>query len=154
MKKIAFFSLLFLLTIGHRSMAQDGYTRVIVSGGILHRTAGTGTVALEFGKKYHRYIELFADVYRSNLEERENYLAGIAYKPNLLRSSNTYLNFRAGFGLGSNTDNVIGSIQGGFEFGYIFPKNFALMLHQKNEAVIGSEQPLRTGILVGFKIPL
>lgn len=153
MMKAAFFSLL-LTFFTLQLRAQNGYTRLSISGGLLHKDAATATIALEFGKEYHSYTEVFADVYKNNEDGSKNYLAGAAYKPNITRSRNTYLNFRAGAGIGSDTDHVIGGLQLGFEGGYIFPRNFVLMLHQKNEAVLGADHPLRTGLLLGVKISL
>ncbi|WP_181308810.1 hypothetical protein [Rufibacter sp. XAAS-G3-1] len=154
MKRLAFFSLL-LLSIFYEAKAQEGYTRLSLSAGIMHKEAYTGTVALEFGKSYLKYLEVFADAYKSQVTNTENYLGGVAFKPNITRATNRYLNFRVGAGVGSNTNNVIAGLQAGFEAGYIFKNNIVLMLHQKNEGIIGAkDHPLRTGLLFGFKFPL
>ncbi|WP_018480029.1 hypothetical protein [Pontibacter roseus] len=152
MRKSLLLSLLLLVVLSCR--AQEGYTHLNVAGGWMYKDALTANLALEFSKRHYNSYEIFGDAYKSNVDDSKNWLVGVAYKPMLTRSRNTFLKLRLGAGIGSNTAHFIGALQAGLELGYVLPGNVVLMLQQKNEGVLRVNHNFRTGLLAGIKIPL
>ncbi|MES2062518.1 MAG: hypothetical protein V4456_11400 [Bacteroidota bacterium] len=158
--------------------AQSGYKYVNIAGGYLTTPLNgiTATLSLDFAGKYHDGFELFAEGYRgkytqhlsfipdtvtkkvvntTNTTYHHTILVGGIYKPLLTRSKNTALRMKFGGGVGSNGKDFIIAPQAGFELSQAIGNNgFEVMLQQNNSYVFLDAQHWRSGLAIGFKIPL
>ena len=79
---------------------------------------------------------------------------GAAYKPCVVRGRNHHGNVRIGASLGSDTHNVLGGIHAGYEHSYVLRGGWQLFWQVKTDFMIVGEDWFRTGIVLGFKLPV
>lgn len=137
---------------------QTGNKHLEVSGGIFLNQTYQGRIGLEFSKKYHNSLAIYADLFRYKYEEDKIYLSefllGPTYKMIVSRSKNLFFKIPVGFSIGSDTENFIGTVQGGFELGAVMHRNLTFTLTQFNQVAFNSYKQWRVGINAGIKIPL
>lgn len=153
--------------------AQEGYTYLTLDGGINIEGNPNINLGVQFSKptfsaweisiQYHRtpfsQIDSLAlgtpTTLQAVLQERteELYLAGVYYKPILVKKGNLTYNFRYGLLLG-RTNNFVVAAGAGFEATYYFSNMFAIYLRQSNHYIINVDQRFRHSLNFGLKIPL
>ena len=136
--------------------AQNNTGRVSLGLGLLYENGLDATVAYEWETKHlkwdecptcrHVCPESFWRNYRS-------YGAGVAYKPCVVRGRNHFGNLRIGASAGSDTDRFLGGIHIGYEHNYALRSGWMLYWQVKGDLMIKGEDLLRTGVVLGFKIP-
>lgn len=126
------------------------------------------TLGYEHETKYHNAWEYFVSGYIKYDEDPEaghitkesfwnNYrawLLGIAYKPCIVRHRNGHGNFRLGLQAGSDTDKFIGGATVGYEHSYALRHGWEFFFQVKSDIIIRGKDLFRTGVALGFKVPL
>jgi len=139
-----------------------------ISVGALYERGFDATISVEHYTKYHNAWEVFANGYIQWAKDEEaghitrqsfwhnyfTYNIGIAYKPCIVRGRNHHGNLRIGVSAGSDTEDIIGAAHIGYEHSYALKGGWELLWQVKEDIVFRGEDLLRTGIVVGVKIPL
>lgn len=82
------------------------------------------------------------------------WLLGIAYKPCVSRGRNFHGNFRAGISAGSDLDRWVSGVHLGYEHTYNLYNGWSVFFQIKEDVVIRAKDNFRTGVVVGFKVPI
>ena len=147
---------------------NSNQNRLSVGFGVMYERGLDVTVAYEHETSHHSAWEYFANGY---LKWREcptcghvcpdsfwhyynTYCFGAAYKPCISRGRNNYGNVRIGLSLGSNTDDVIAGFHLGLEHNYCLRGGWQLYWQVKTDLVFNGKDLFRTGVVLGFKLPL
>lgn len=148
--------------------AQSNSNHVLVSVGALYERGFDATLSYEHETKYHNSWEYFMNYYikydedpvaghitkESFWNNYRTWLVGAAYKPCVNRGRNHHGNVRFGGSIGSDTDDIIGGIHLGYEHTWTLYRGWELFLQAREDFVIRGEDNFRTGVAIGFKIPL
>lgn len=169
MKKV-FFALVVLFTLcGSMPVkADEGSNRIMLGVGALYERGLDVTLSYEHETTYHNTWEYFANAYlkyeecescghicpESFWHSYNSWDLGIAYKPCVVRNRNNDGNLRIGGFVGSDTNEVIGGGTVGYEHNYTLKGGFQLYWQVKSDIVINGKDLFRTGIVLGFKLPL
>ena len=165
MKKLMLLVAIMLTTA--TSFAQRNSNRVSVGVGCLYERGLDLTVAYEHETQYHNAWEYFANYYIQYDKDKEaghitkdsfwkNYRTwglGIAYKPCVYRAKNAYGALRFGGSMGSDTDELVGWVNVGYEHNYVLRRGWQLYWQVKSDLCINGKDLFRTGVVIGFKIP-
>lgn len=147
--------------------AQNSTGRISVGVGLLYENGLDATIAYEWETKHHNAWEFFANGYlkwdecatcghicpESFWKNYRSYGFGAAYKPCVSRGRNHHGNLRIGASAGSDTERFLGGIHLGYEHNYALRSGWTLYWQVKSDLMIKGEDLLRTGIVLGFKIP-
>ena len=79
---------------------------------------------------------------------------GVAYKPCVVRGRNHYGNLRIGASAGSDTNKFLAGIHVGYEHNYVLRSGCTLFWQVKSDMMIKGADLLRTGIVLGVKLPI
>ena len=79
---------------------------------------------------------------------------GVAYKPCVVRGRNHYGNLRIGASAGSDTNKFLAGIHVGYEHNYELRSGWTLYWQVKSDMMIKGADLLRTGIVLGVKLPI
>ena len=88
------------------------------------------------------------------LAQLSNYGFGVAYKPCVVRGRNHYGNLRIGASAGSDTNKFLAGIHVGYEHNYVLRSGCTLFWQVKSDMMIKGADLLRTGIVLGVKLPI
>ena len=83
-----------------------------------------------------------------------SYSLGVAYKPCVVRGRNHFGNVRVGASAGSDTDRFLAGIHVGYEHNYVLHSGWVLYWQVKSDMMIKGRDFFRTGVALGFKIPV
>ncbi|MCL4638336.1 MAG: hypothetical protein M5Z89_05035 [Olivibacter sp.] len=135
--------------------AQDGYTHLFIRGGAVYKHAAQASIGFDFASQYHRAYELAFTYYRGK-GKYENYLAGINYKPVIIRNKNTLLRFRFGGFAGTDLKKFIASPNAGIEWSQSLSGNVDLIISNNNGYFFWAQKNQRWRITaeIGLKFPL
>lgn len=150
------------------SAAQRGSVRLMAGVGVLYEDGLDLTVAVERVSRHHNAWEFFLNGYLKWSEcdsdgevcsdsfwhNYNTWSAGIAYKPCVVRGRNNHGNLRVGGSLGSDTEDFLGGIHLGYEHNYALRGGWLLFWQAKTDIMIEGEDLFRTGVVLGFKLPL
>ena len=145
---------------------KDG--RVGVGVGLLYRNGLEATISYEREGNNHNAWEFFANGYlkwkdcescghvcpKSFWHNYRSWGIGAAYKPCVYRGRNNYGNIRVGASLGSDTHKFLAGIHAGYEHNYRLKAGWQLYWQVKTDLMIKGQDLFRTGVAIGFKIPV
>jgi len=157
-----------MIAIFSSSYATDRGNRVGLSTSLLYERGWDATLSVEHETRHHNAWEYFANAYlkweecgscrhvcpESFWNSYNTWCVGFAYKPTVYRTRNTTGNLRLGASVGSDLHDVIGGVHVGYEHSYNLRHGAALFWQVKEDVVIGGQDLFRTGIAIGFKIPI
>ncbi len=160
--------IILLMAMSVNSFAQTNSNRLSLGFGALYEKGFDVTLSYEHETKYHNAWEYFANVYikwdecascnhvcpESFWNNYRSYGFGIAYKPCVVRGRNHHGNFRIGGSAGSDTHNFLGGIHLGYEHNYALRSGWMLFWQVKTDIMIKGEDLFRTGVVLGFKLPI
>ena len=163
--KTMIMALAMALTTG-ATFAQNAKS-VNLSFGIMYPQTVDATLSYEVGTAHHNAWEFFGNVAskwkecsscgricaESFWKDNRTWGLGVAYKPCVTRTRNSYGSLRLGSSLGSNGHDVLGGIHAGYEHNYSLKGGWRLFWQVKCDAMIKGEDLLRTGVTIGVKIP-
>ena len=156
-----------VLSLSVTAMAQRNSNHVAIGVGALYERGLDATISFEHETKYHNTWEFFANGYlkwdkdpkhdhvtpESFWKNYRTWSVGAAYKPCVVRGKNHFGNVRFGASGGSDTDRFVGIIHLGYEHNYALRKGWQVFWQIKTELAIKGEDLLRTGIVLGIKLP-
>lgn len=148
--------------------AQTNDNHLLLSVGALYEKGFDATIAYEHSTKYHHAWEYFAMGYvqykdnpdaghvtkQSFWHNYQSWHLGIVYKPCVSRGRNHHANLRLGASGGSDLHDFVGGIHVGYEHAYALRGGWELFFQVKEDVVIKSDKPFRTGLACGVKLPL
>ena len=143
--------------------AQRGSGRLSLGVGLLYKNGMDMTLAYE-----HEMWEFFANGYlqwtecgscdhicpESFWKNYRSYGFGVAYKPCVARGRNHYGSLRIGASVGSNTEKFLGGLHFGYEYNYVLRSGWTLYWQVKSDMIIKGADLLRTGVVLGVKLPI
>ena len=153
----------FVSMVGYAQNAKS----VNLSFGVMYPQTVDATLAYEVGTKHHNAWEFFGNVAskwkdcpscghicsESFWKDNRTWGLGVAYKPCVVRTRNSYGSVRIGGSLGSDTHEVIGGIHAGYEHNYSLKGGWRVFWQVKCDCLINNEDLFRTGVKIGVKIP-
>lgn len=156
-----------LLAMAFVANAQSNSNRISIGVGALYERGFDATLSVEHETKNHNAWEYFVNGYVKYDTDPEaghitkdsfwhNYRtwgAGIAYKPCVYRGKNTYGCLRIGASAGSDTKEVVGWTNIGYEHNYVLRHGWHIYWQVKSDICINGQDLFRTGIVLGVKIP-
>ena len=166
MRKMLFAIMLFLPFM---VMAQSSNcNRLTIGVGALYERGFDATLSVEHETRYHNAWEYFGNYYIKYAKDPEaghvtkdsfwnhynTWSLGICYKPCVSRGRNHHGNIRIGGSGGSDLDQFVGGVHLGYEHSYTLRGGWELYFQIKEDFIIKGEDVFRTGIVLGFKIPL
>lgn len=152
-----------------RAMAQSSnMNHLLLSVGASYERGLDATLAYEHETRYHNAWEYFAMGYlkyeddpdaghitkKSFWHSYNSWHIGIAYKPCVSRGRNHHGNVRIGISGGSDLDKFVGGIHAGYEHSFALRHGWELFFQVKEDFIIRGKDNFRTGIALGFKVPL
>ena len=162
--------LLMLVCIGFatNAHAQRNGGRLSLGVGLLYENGMDVTLAYEHEMNYCHAWEFFANGYlkwteckscghicpESFWRNYRTYGFGVAYKPCVVRGRNHYGNLRIGASAGSDTNKFLAGIHVGYEHNYELRSGWTLYWQVKSDMMIKGADLLRTGIVLGVKLPI
>ena len=126
--------------------AQRGSGRLSLGVGLLYKNGMDMTLAYEHEMNYRHAWEFFAN--------DRSYGFGVAYKPCVARGRNHYGSLRIGASVGSNTEKFLGGLHFGYEYNYVLRSGWTLYWQVKSDMMIKGADLLRTGVVLGVKLPI
>lgn len=157
-----------LLLMAFSVMGQVHGNRLSLGAGALYERGFDATLSVEHETRHHNAWEYFGNAYIKWDEDKSvghvtydsfwhNYFTwglGIAYKPCVVRSRNRFGSLRLGGSLGSDTDEVVGWVNIGYEHNYVLRHGWHLYWQVKTDVCINGRDLFRTGIVLGVKLPV
>lgn len=159
------------LVLAMTLMSMVGYAQnaksVNLSFGLMYPQTVDATLSYEAGSKYHNAWEFFGNVAskwkdcescghicpESFWKDNCTWGLGVAYKPCVVRTRNSYGSVRLGGSLGSDTHEVVGGLHAGYEHNYSLKGGWRVFWQVGCDCMINGEDLFRTGIKIGVKIP-
>lgn len=156
------------LCIAASASAQSNSDRISLGVGLLYENGLDATIAYEHELNYHNSFEVFAGgclkwaecpscghvCPESFWRNYRSYSLGVAYKPCVVRGRNHFGNVRIGVSAGSDTGRFLGGIHVGYEHNYMLHSGWVLYWQVKSDMMIKGQDLFRTGVVLGFKIPV
>ena len=157
-----------LLLVAATGKAQVHGNRLSFGAGALYERGFDATLSVEHETKHHNAWEYFGNAYIKWDEDEKaghvtmdsfwhNYFTwglGIAYKPCVVRTRNKYGSVRLGRSLVSDTHEVVGRVNLGYEHNYVLRHGWHLYWQVKSDICINGEDLFRSGIVLGLKFPV
>lgn len=157
----------FLAAFSTTGYAQSNSNRISLGVGALYERGLDATLSVEHETKHHNAWEYFVNSYlKYEKDDKAGHItkdsfwksyhtwgAGIAYKPCVYRGKNAYGSLRFGGSLGSDTEEVVGWVNVGYEQNYVLRHGWQLFWQVKSDVCINGKDLFRTGVVLGFKIP-
>lgn len=148
--------------------AQTNDNHLLFGVGALYEKGFDATISYEHSTKYHNAWEYFVTGYvrysddphaghvtkQSFWHNYNSWHLGIAYKPCISRGRNNHGNLRLGASGGSDLHDFVGGVHVGYEHTYALQGGWELFFQVKEDVIIRSEKPFRTGLACGVKLPL
>jgi len=149
------------------AQAQSHSNRLSLGVGALYERGLDATIAVEHETKNLNAWEYFANGYikwekdedaghvtkHSFWNSYRTWGLGIAYKPCVYRTRNSYGSLRVGGSVGSDTHEIVGWANLGYEHNYVLRHGWHLYWQVKTDVCINGKDILRTGVVLGVKIP-
>ncbi len=168
MRKRFLLLLVILLSLSIKAIAGDNEGRISLGVGALYKNGLDVTLSYEKESSYHNCWEVFLNGYLkwdecetcghickdSFWKNYRTWGGGIAWKPCIKRGKNNYGSLRIGGSVGSDLDEVIGGVHLGYEHNFRLNHGWQLYCGGKVDCIINGEDLFRTGIVIGFKIPV
>ena len=163
------FTLALMLAMPFMAVAQSSNTnRLMVGAGALYERGLDITLSVEHETRYHNAWEYFGNYYikydkdsvvghvtkESFWDNYNTWSLGFCYKPCVSRGRNHHGYIRFGGSCGSDLHEYIGGVHLGYEHSYALRGGWELYFQVKEDFMINCEDVFRTGIVLGFKIPL
>ena len=156
-----------VVSVTTSAIAQRNSNHLAIGVGALYERGLDATVSFEHETKYHNTWEFFANGYlkwdkcevcnhvcpESFWNNYRTWSVGAAYKPCVVRGRNHFGNMRFGVSGGSDTDRFLGILHLGYEHNYALRKGWQVFWQVKTELAIKGEDLLRTGVVIGIKLP-
>lgn len=167
MKKVLIIMVaVFAMAVTATAGEKDG--RLGLGVGLLYENGLDATLSYERENAYHNAWEFFANGYlkwsecesdghicsKSFWHGQRSWSIGAAYKPCVWRGKNNYGGLRFGGSLGSDLHRIIGGVHAGYEHNYRLKGGWQLYWQAKCDFMIKKGEKWRTGIAIGFKIPV
>ena len=157
-----------LLLVAATGKAQVHGNRLSFGAGALYERGFDATLSVEHETKHHNAWEYFGNAYiKWDEDEKAGHVTmdsfwhdyftwglGIAYKPCVVRTRNKYGSVRLGGSLGSDTHEVVGWVNLGYEHNYVLRHGWHLYWQVKSDICINGEDLFRSGIVLGLKFPV
>ena len=167
MKRTLFFIMLAVITAGS-VRAQSGTDRLSISTGLLYERGLDLTLSYEHETRHHTAWEFFVNGYvkwdecascghicpQSMWHGYRTWAVGAAWKPCVIRGRNSNGNLRLGASAGSDTHEAMGVFHVGYEHSYTLHHGLRLFWQVKTDLTLNAEDLLRSGAVIGLKIPL
>ena len=148
--------------------AQRNSDRLSLGVGLLYKNGMDMTLSYEHEMDYRHAWEFFANSYlqwtecgscghvcpKSFWRNYRSYGFGVAYKPCVARGRNHYGSLRIGASAGSDTEKFLGGLHFGYEHNYVLRSGWTLYWQVKSDLMIKGADLLRTGIVLGVKLPV
>lgn len=169
--KLAFL-LVAMLMVATTGYAQSHSNRINLGVGALYERGLDATLAWEHETKNHNAWEYFLNGYlkyeddpiaghisNDSFWNSYNTLgAGVAYKPCIVRGGirhgrNHYGALRLGGSVGTDTKEVVGWVNVGYEHNYALRNGWYLYWQVKTDLCINGKDLFRTGVTIGIKLP-
>lgn len=129
--------------------AQRNSGRLSLGVGLLYENGMDVTLAYEHEMNYRHAWEFFANGY---LKWTECKSCGHICPESFWR--NHYGNLRIGASAGSDTNKFLAGIHVGYEHNYVLRSGCTLFWQVKSDMMIKGADLLRTGIVLGVKLPI
>ena len=156
-----------LATLSVTGFAQSDSNRISFGVGALYERGFDATLSVEHETKNHNAWEYFMNGYVKYDKDKEaghitkdsfwhNYRTwglGIAYKPCVYRAKNAYGSLRLGGSAGSDTKDMVGWANIGYEHNYVLRRGWHIYWQVKSDACINGKDLFRTGVVIGVKLP-
>lgn len=147
--------------------AQRNSDRLMTGMGALYENGLDATLSWDHETRYHNAWEYFLNGYvkwskdpsvghitrKSFWHNYRTWGAGVAYKPCVTRGHNNHGNLRLGASLGSDTHEVVGWVNVGYERDYVLRHGLHVYWQVKSDLCINGEDLFRTGLVIGIKLP-
>ena len=157
-----------LLLVAATGKAQVHGNRLSFGAGALYERGFDATLSVEHETKHHNAWEYFGNAYiKWDEDEKAGHVTmdsfwhdyftwglGIAYKPCVVRTRNKYGSVRLGGSLGSDTHEVVGWVNLGYEHNYVLRHGWHLYWQVKSDICSNGEDLFRSGIVLGLKFPV
>lgn len=152
-----------------RTCAQSSnQNRLMLSVGALYEKGFDATISYEHETRYYNAWEFWTSYYIKYADDPlaghitknsfwHNYNTwhiGICYKPCIARGRNHHGNARIGLSGGSDLDKIIGGGHIGYEHSYALYGGWEFFFQVREDFILRGEDLFRTGVSLGFKIPL
>ena len=148
--------------------AQNNSDRIMFGAGALYEKGFDVTLSWEHETEHHNAWEYFLNAYLKYADDPlaghvtsdsfwNNYntwSGGVAYKMCVVRCKNSYGTIRLGGSIGSDTYDFKGWINLGYEHDYALRHGWQLFWQVKTDFGIGTKDLLRSGVVLGIKVPL
>ena len=130
--------------------AQRGSGRFSLGAGLLYRNGMDLTLAYEHEVNYRHAWEFFVGGY---LQWTECASCGHICPESFWRNYRTY-GLRIGASAGSDTERFLAGLHFGYEHNYVLRSGWMLYWQVKSDMMIKGADLLRTGIVLGVKLPI
>ena len=148
--------------------AQSGSDRLDLAAGLLYERGMDMTLSYERETRHHTAWEFFVNGYvkwdtcpscghicpESFWHNCRTWAVGAAWKPCVIRLRNSNGNLRLGASAGSDTHEAMGAFHVGYEHSYTLHHGLRLFWQVKTDLTLNAGDLLRTGAVIGLKIPL
>ncbi len=149
-------------------LAGDNEARIALSSSLLYKNGLDVSLSYEIETSYHNCWEVYVLGYLkwdkcpkcgrvckdSFWKNYRSWQVGSLWKPCIVRKKNNYGNLRVGIFVGSDLDEVIGGGHLGYQHNFVFSHGWQIFLGTKVDLIINGEDLFRSGIFLGFKIPV
>lgn len=168
MKKILFAMIAAFTLVATNANAQRNTDRISLGVGAYFERTLDATISYEHETKYHNAWEYFANFSLkydecqscghicpdSFWKNHNTIMAGIAYKPCVVRGRNHYGNIRFGASAGTDTDKFIADVHLGYEHNYVLHSGVTLFWQVKGDMQFWQPDLLKGGVTIGVKFPI
>lgn len=159
---------IFVTIVSVESKAQTYGNHIELGVGTLYENGFDATFSIVHETKHHNAWEYFFNAYVKYADDTQaghitkesfwkNYRTwggGIVYKPCVNRGKNNYGCLRLGGSIGSDTDEVVGWVNAGYQHNFVLHNGFQLFCQVKTDVAINGLDLFRTGVCMGVSIPL
>ena len=171
-KYIFTFMIVGLTSLSAKAQDSSNDNHLMLSVGALYERGLDATIAYEHKTKYHNAWEYFVNGYLkyeddpiaghitndSFWKSYNTWGAGVAYKPCIVRGGirhgrNHYGALRLGGSVGTDTKEVVGWFNVGYEHNYALRNGWYLYWQVKTDLCINGKDLFRTGVTIGIKLP-
>lgn len=170
MKKLIIKTILAVIVtvVSVESKAQTFSNHIGLGVGALYENGFDVTFSVEHETKHHNAWEYFFNAYVKYADDErvghitkesfwKNYRTwgfGVAYKPCVYRGKNNYGSLRFGGSLGSDTEEVVGWVNAGYQHNFVLYNGIRLFCQVKTDIAINGLDLFRTGVSMGISLPI
>ena len=166
---IGLLAVLFTFLFSGRASAQQNENHLMLGIGAAYERGLDASLAYQHTTRYHHAWEYFGAFHIKYEEDPDaghitkqsfwhsynSWHLGIAYKPCVNRGRNNHGNLRIGVSGGSDLSDFVTGIHFGYEHTFAMYRGWEFFFQIKEDVIIPKSGDLfRTGVLLGFKVPL